>query len=70
MVISIPIFYYFFSVQCGTRDTFVKVNYLNKKNQMEWKVIMHPNNQSLLTKSEERELWEFQTIQIDPIPDS
>lgn len=37
---------------------------------MEWKVIMHPNNQSLLTKSEKRELWEFQTIQIDPIPDS
>lgn len=70
MIMSIPILLFCFSIQCGTRDSFVKVNYLKKKNQMEWKVIMHPNNQSLLTKSEERELWEFQTIQIDPIPDS
>lgn len=37
---------------------------------MEWKVIMHPDNQSLLKKSEQHELWEFQTIQIDPIPDT
>lgn len=37
---------------------------------MEWKVIMHPGNQSLFKKSEQHELWEFQTIQIDPIPDS
>lgn len=37
---------------------------------MEWKVIMHPDNQLLFKKSEQRELWEFQTIQIDPISDS